>query len=154
MLTDKEQAELREKNLVPLVMWGAMLSSVFLYIGISYMTQRQEVTEIDPMFRWVLAFMGLFTGLMSLAVFPIMMPLTKLRRVLKQEHRIGALRGMFFVALILRLSLAESIAIFGLVLAQLSGDPSEILPFAGASIVLLVLSYPSPNAIKNLVIRL
>lgn len=154
MLTDEEQAELRENNLTPLIMWGAMLSSVVLYIGISYMTKRAEMTEIDPIFRWVLAFVALCTGLMSLAVFPIMMPLSKLRKVLKEDLRIGALRGMFFVALILRLALAESVAIFGLVLSQLSGDPSEILPFAGASIVLLVLSYPSPNAIKDRVIRL
>lgn len=154
MLTDKEQARLREKNLVPMVLWAAMLMSVFIYVGVSYLTKQQEIQVIEPMVRWVFAFVALTSAIGSLAVSQILMSPSKLRETLKQEARIDSLMAKYLTTFILRLALSESVAIFGLVLAMMTGDFGEILPFAGASIVLIGLSYPSPNALKNRLIGL
>ena len=154
MLTEKEQWQLERKNFALMVMWDAMLMSVFIYIGVSYFTQQQEIRVIEPMIRWVLAFVAFTTGIASLFVFQFLMPKSKLRETLKQEGRVDILLGQYFIGIILRFALCESVAIFGLVLAMMTGNADEILPFAGASVVLFALSFPTPRTLTNRLIGL
>ncbi len=154
VLTDEEQEQLREAHMVQVIVWGAILMSVFVYLAVAYLTKKEAIVEIDPMVRWVVIAVALLDAIASLAVFPAMMSPSKLRKRLQQENRIQNIKGLYFTTLILRLALAESVAIFGLVLSMMSGDFNELLPFASASIVLLVLAYPSPDSLKNRLIRL
>jgi F0F1-type ATP synthase membrane subunit c/vacuolar-type H+-ATPase subunit K len=110
--------------------------------------------DAEPMIRWVLAFVAFTTGIASLAVFQFLLPKNKLREILEQEGRVDTLLGQYFIGIILRLALSEAVAIFGLVLAMMTGNADDILPFAGAAVVLMGLSFPSQGALKSRLIGL
>ena len=68
--------------------------------------------------------------------------LARLRELSDLDKRLAGLPAMYFAPFIVGIALAESVAIFGLVLTFLSKDMTYIVPFAIAAIALMLLRYP------------
>jgi hypothetical protein len=68
--------------------------------------------------------------------------LERLQRLPVDEQRLVTATSFFFTPWIVGAALAEAVTIFGLVLAFLTGQAGSVLPFAGASAVLLAMMRP------------
>lgn len=80
--------------------------------------------------------------------------LESLKTLSEVEQRLVGLPALYFAPFILGLALAESVAIFGLMLTFMGGDMTYMLPFCGAAIVLMIMRYPRLDPIFDRAERL
>ncbi|MCC6157117.1 MAG: hypothetical protein IT350_03630 [Deltaproteobacteria bacterium] len=115
------------------IIWGAIFASIFFYAGIAMALRMSGFAEAQgapvEMLMAVLGSMALFVGVFSTVVVPRML---------------GRLPLMTYS--ILRAALAESVAVFGLVLMILGAPIPVGIVFFVASAILLVIVRPRPRA--------
>ena len=113
---------------VLLILWGAFLVShgLFLVVGhIVYGQDTNNVADLDVM-SYALTGVGAMTALASAVAMP----------VIARGHN-------FFTTTILRLALAESATIFGLVLATLGAEMQWVYILTGLGVAAHVAAFPS-----------
>jgi hypothetical protein len=68
--------------------------------------------------------------------------LARLQKLSEEEQRLVTATTFYLTPWIVGAALAEAVAIFGLVLAFVTGEPGAALPFAGAAAALLAIKRP------------
>jgi len=128
------------------ILWTALFISTLLYIVVLELTTVQ--TEAD----WeALALPLVFAGVM-LAGASLIGPRILIRRrssTRAEEPSAGRAAGAYLVALILAMALAESIAIFGLILGFLGAPPSVVVPFFVVTWILMLIRFPTQEKLDE-----
>lgn len=112
-----------------IILWGALLMSIGIYAGVAtFIRQSGGAPEPPaPILLPVLAFVALGNSMFALV----------------GVRRITAASGNYTTYAILRWALAESVAIFGLVLALVGFPLAAGYAFIGWAAFLMVLMFPS-----------
>jgi hypothetical protein len=138
------------------VIWGALLASVTLYIAIGFlMFPRELPLRLDTLadFSDPMKIPFALTSLMSLAmsaVLPkILLTAVVKKRAPRKPLEMPEMAQFFFVPLIIRLALLESVTLYGFVLVQIHRDPVQIFPFALVTLGGFLLSFPSEQKITE-----
>ncbi|QDG49404.1 hypothetical protein FIV42_01220 [Persicimonas caeni] len=127
------------------ILWGSMLSSVFIYVVVLFViSQNKEgFTPPDP---GLIQTLLIAFGAVSVAEAGAIFYLRKVTFFSKLEDgafdTIDELRDAYKTASILSWGLSESVAVFGLVLGVLTRDPMYYLYFAPPAIALFLLLTP------------
>ena len=144
-----------QKKVEPRVLWtiwGAMLLSVLLYVGIGYLVFRGPSLKYGTMDHHSLAKLRLVLYLISLimAVGSIFLGRKSRPRVdyNKIQETIERLQGSksqsqsTFLLLLISWGLAEGIAIYGLVLFLLGKRMPDLIGFAIVGVLLIIINRP------------
>jgi hypothetical protein len=131
------------------IVWWALLSTLLVYLGVAFGVAPEVGLGADvplPLLAGALGGVALALGVASLIVR---------RRALVGPIQAGALdpatpegRQRATAAYVVCLVLSESVGLFGLVLALLSGDGGWSLPFVGAAFALILLHRPSASDLQ------
>lgn len=132
---------MNKKLAVPRILWAALFFSTLIYVAV--LELATGVTE--P--RWgflllPLSIAGASTGAASLLVPRIMLRRHRSSRGRSEPSSAGG-AGAYLVTLIVGLALAESVAIFGLVLGLQGAPPRVVMPFFAATWVLMLIRFPT-----------
>lgn len=138
------------------VTWGALLAAMVLYIAIGFlMFPRVLPLRLDTLadFSDPMKIPFILTSLMSLAMAAVLPKLLLTAVVKKRASRkpleMPEMAQIFFMPLIARLALLESVTFYGFVLVQVHRDPVQILPFALATFGGFLLNFPSEQKISE-----
>lgn len=126
------------------VIWLALSAVVFIYGGLLVMLSRNTWEpggqEVAPMIQWALAFAALASAGASMFFHRVQYsPEKVVSRAGSEESRAAA---EFQTGHIVAWAQAESVAVFGLVLAFLGQQLSFYLPFALVALTLLAAERP------------
>jgi hypothetical protein len=154
------------------ILWIALTATIVVYLAVAYAVAG-EPRPLAPGLEMALAFASMGVAAFSLATPRVLLSDERLDRYLAEEpsssplatrprtgqvdpvllarverlpaaeRRLLGLAQLFFVPFVVRLVLNESIAMLGLVIALVSSQPGRMLPYAGAAIVLNLLTSPS-----------
>jgi len=107
------------------VLWAALFTSTLIYIVVLELTTAQAEGDWQAL-AVPFAFAGVTTAGGSLLA-----------------PRFVRRSGSYIVTLILTMALAESVAIFGLVLGFLGAPPAVVMPFFFLTWILMLLRFPT-----------
>jgi len=128
-------ARMRGSLLLPRIIWAALFGSTLLYVAIL------ELATVRDEGDWMVLFYPLVLAAASTAGASLLVPRIMLRR--RANDRSVEVRERNLVTeLIITLALAESVAIFGLVLGFLGAPARVVVPFFAASWALMLLRFP------------
>lgn len=136
-----------EQLTVPRVIWAALFGSTLVYVAVLELTTGLG----EP--RWEILVTPLLVAGATSAGASLVLP-----RVLLQRHRVARRdstaapkdpAGAYLVTLILALALAESIAIFGLVLGLQGAPPKVVMPFFALAWVLMIVRFPTAEKLDE-----
>lgn len=116
--------------MVPQIMWVAFLVSHGLFLVVAHVVQPEAVGDTQVM-AIVLTGAGVVTALGSALAVPIY-----------------AQGKDFFTTLILRMALAESASIFGMVLAMLGAEMFYTYVLVGVGVLAHLVGFPSEREIE------
>ncbi len=134
------------------IVWGALLMSIAMYVGLSYFVRSQggPVPDQEQIGAIELAFA--VTSLTCLIV-SYFLPRKLLRDALgaddPQTLELTKLTAKAFAPWIIRMALSESVAIFGLLIVLISHQPQKILPFAVLATLAMLTAAPSERALRS-----
>ncbi|MCB9479939.1 MAG: hypothetical protein H6684_13630 [Deltaproteobacteria bacterium] len=134
-------------NMTPWIMWYSLLMAVVIYAVVAFVVapnNQNAGSETPQILTLVLGAVSVSIAAMALFVIPRLAP--AMRENARKSRGEDGVKGAFLTYCILRWALVESIAIFGLVIAILSGEPINGMPFIAGSFVLMVLLMPSAGA--------
>jgi len=133
---------MKDSLFVPRILWAALFASTLIYLLVL------EVVEVQTGGSWQmlvypLAFIAVTTGGASL-IAPRMM----FRRP-RSAASTGPDDGGYVTTLIVALALAESVAIFGLVLGFLGAPPTIVVPFFAVAWILMIIRFPTKERVDR-----
>ncbi len=148
------------------IIWGAMLASIVMYIGIGFVVAAEQPgspPETVELYRMV------FTGL----AVSVLVAIPVLRRVLMggvflapsdrgmhgrddgpAPEVLEAAMAKYMQGSLVGIALAESVCLYGLVLAFLAADGSEVLPFAAVSALAMAVQLPRESVLADIAQRM
>ena len=124
------------------VLWLAFLSSTGVFILVMFSTVKEGgVDSSNPNIRYILGGLGVFMAVLSFQIPRFF------RQQLSRQHKGLQLSRekkaqLDFIPTIISFALSESVGIFGLVLALITGSREIGLPLCIASVVLLAIHKP------------
>lgn len=132
---------------VPRVIWAALFGSTLVYVAVLELTTGLG----EP--RWEILVTPLLGAGAVSAGASLVLPRMLLRRHRAARRESTAApkdpAGAYLIALILALALAESIAIFGLVLGLQGAPPKVVMPFFALAWVLMVVRFPTAEKLDE-----
>ena len=134
---------MHEKIRTTMVVWAALVASMFIYAGVVFVIDLSgEPADIEVM-RTALAVaaMGSLTGV-AFVRGQITQIDNKTLHIEDLARRAAKVEGRFQSWSIIGWALTESVVIYGLVLAFLSHDPTQLLPFLLVGLVAMALQMP------------
>lgn len=128
------------------ILYFALVMSTCIYGAIAFVVARTPLRM-----EMVIAYALGGCALMIMGIIPVLrsrvMPPTReahsLDEKVPENDAVAAALQKYFTACILSWALCESIAIFGLVLSFLSGEPKYFVPFGALSLVNFAIYRPS-----------
>lgn len=151
----------------PRILWLGLLSSTFMFMVVGFVGAPQDL-ELDPTMLYVFAGLGVMEVVMSFllpahirrrsyldakfaveevpdakaeAMFRDSPPM--IRQFAEPEKVRARLGALSWTAFIIELAMGDAVAVFGLVLAMLGGDPMEWLPFMVVGALLIAIRFPT-----------
>ncbi len=161
MLDTREKEELRKGFRIVMVIWIAMLVSVTAYAAIAHIMVAYEMARDSqgvPLgtlknILYVIALATLLlTPVVRKAVLKFQGGAYGKSGMWSSEH-VGAAMGKYMSALIVALALAESIAIYGLVLFLLGDNLTTLYTFVIVSAVAMLFYRPKMEELENLALE-
>ncbi|MEM1349274.1 MAG: hypothetical protein AAGI01_12005 [Myxococcota bacterium] len=131
--------------LVTRILWAAMLMSIFLYVGLTFVLTMPEGFEAEAHTQAV--FIGSF-AVVSLSILGVTFVLRQVmffRKFEKGDLTADSAPAAYQTVAIVSFAMAEAIALFGFVLHMTTYDPVAPLPFFGLGLVLLLMLYPKED---------
>ena len=156
------QASIASRNKVFTILWLALLASVGIYAVIAFsVIPGSEAAPPDDADTMTIIFgvVAMSTASASMVLPKVLLSDDKLKAHLQNEagsaeERLESIGALYFPAWLIGVALAESVAIFGLVLAFVMDDPRFMVPFAVVAALLIVVKRPNLAAVieraKNL----
>ncbi|MFW2387175.1 MAG: hypothetical protein ACN4G0_02485 [Polyangiales bacterium] len=123
---------------MPRILWAALFASTLIYLVVLELVTL-EADEAWEMLLYPLAFVAAMSAAASIAA----------PRMIRNRASGGARQGLYMTALILSMALAESLAVFGLVLGLLGGTAIAVLPFFVASWILMLIQFPTQEKLDR-----
>lgn len=134
------------------IVWVALLLSLGIYAVIAYTVAKQVANgaQLAPLPAMQMAF-----AMISLSSVTVAYVLS--RKLLKQAIGtddpatlpVAKLARLAFTPWILRMAMTESVGIFGLLMAMLTGQPSSGLPFLIVSALVMLTHLPNEKALRT-----
>lgn len=160
MIDPREQEVLSKAMKVNWVIWAAMVSSIGIYILVAHVTEGKirigaGAGEVFGLLRTIL----LIVGIGELVLIPL------IRRLMLRPSSLSPVQGApasaltpqshpaaarYVTALITSLAIAESVAIYGLVLFFLSGDFGTLYLFAALGAAGMLVNRPKGGELEQL----
>jgi hypothetical protein len=161
---------MRSRNLDPAVaqqqrvltiLWAALLASVGLYLGLAYVVTggMDSATDEPAVLVIAMSIAAVTTAIASLILPRKLLSDDMLRQHLRsanpasskaessgREHRSARARGLYMVPWLFGVMLAEAVALFGFVLAFMTGEPALMIPFAIVAAALIAYERPDVPA--------
>ncbi len=135
------------------IIWGVLMASVVIYVVVAHVVDlsEQEAAGNVDLLRMVFAGLSLATAIAIPVLRRLKMPPQKAPSSVKDriDEIPGALNAEVTTTYILAWALSESVCIYGLVLTFLSHEPSAILPYAAAALVLQVMNAPRRSVLEG-----
>jgi hypothetical protein len=166
MQSENFRALIKPRATVHRIIWLAYIGAVPGYVVYAYLhfyLVAPSVTQPVPiLFTILLVILSLVTALLAIYVPRRLVRDSKLRQLLDrppdpkanispEEQRLLALVGYLFVGFVVRLAFDEAIALYGLVLALISGSFVTVLPYAVVSFALIwMVPLPLDEALKRI----
>jgi hypothetical protein len=122
----------------PRILWAALFASTLIYIVVLELVTL-EASEAWEMLLYPFAFVAAMSAAASAAA----------PRMIRNRASAGTRQGLYLSALILSMALAESVAVFGLVLGLLGGPSTAVLPFFVASWILMLIQFPTQEKLDR-----
>jgi F0F1-type ATP synthase membrane subunit c/vacuolar-type H+-ATPase subunit K len=164
MIDPREREVLDKAMKINWVIWAAMVSSIGIYILVAHLTEGKirvgaGIGEVFGLLRTVL----LIIGIAELLLIPL------IRRLMLRPSSLTPVQGATAVALtpqshpaaarytsalIVSLAIAESVAIYGLVLFFLSGNFGTLYLFAALGASGMIVSRPKVDELEHLATRM
>lgn len=164
MIDAKEREVLEKAMRINWVLWGAMLASIGVYILVAYFMEGkvkigEGLGEVFATLRIVL----LAIGIGELVLIPF------IKRFLLRSSSLTPIRSAstgpmavqshpavarYTIALIAALAIAESVAVYGLVLFFLGGDFGTLYLFTALGATGMVINRPKMDEIEHLAITM
>lgn len=141
--------------LVLQIIWGAMLLSIGMYVGVAFFVPfTGEATAETRVMELALTVVALVLLAVSFVVPRRMLAQAIAQRQAEGEKDPGAIPLAALVTAaqspwIVRLALCEAVAVFGLMLVFLSHQPMKIVPFAALSALAMLAAFPSESALRR-----
>ena len=155
------------------ILWLALLASIGLYVAVAYLAVPApgEDAELPEAIAIVLTIAAVVAAAMSFWLPRFLLSDATLRRHMSQDsadlppadapadapagqepasdhdRRLCAAATLYFVPWVVGAVLAESVAIYGLVLAFLAQSPELMLPYAAAAAAILLIKRPRYDAL-------
>lgn len=129
------------------ILWGALLSSLAIYLGVAFAVAPSQTPREDAdMMGFALLGMTFTTAFASVIIRSKML----VEPIRSGEIDPRSAEGMqrAFVPFMLCLVLSEAIGIFGLVLSLLAGDPLYAVPFVAVGAALMLYHRPTARALE------
>jgi hypothetical protein len=164
MIDPKEKEVLAKAMRINRVIWAAMLSSIGIYILVAHLTEgkiriAEGAGEVFGLLKTVL----LVLGIGELVLIPL------IRRLMLRPSFVSPVQGAstapltpqsypaaakYSAVLIVSLAIAETVAIYGLVLFFLSGDFSTLYLFAALGAAGMLVSRPKMDELEQLALAM
>ena len=136
------------------IIWGALLFSVALYVGLAFFVQLPPAAAGAPQQPFELIFAVAALGSLGASYF---VPQLLIKQLAKpptdaplDEKKLARL---LMTPWIVRLALCESVAVLGLMLAFVSQQPMKIVPFAALSALAMLTAMPTETALRRAIDR-
>ena len=127
------------------IVWGALLVSVFIYGGVVSFAGADEPKSAEELQMFLIVFSAIAAG-----EIPVIFVLRKMLFFDKLDDRDfddrGDVADNYFTASIITWALCESIAIYGFMLAFLSGEVIYYFPFAAVAVAMMLYFRPQLGA--------
>jgi hypothetical protein len=164
MIDPKEQEVLSKAMKINWAIWAAMVSSIGIYILVAHLTEgkiriAEGAGEVFGLLRNIL----LLVGIGELVLIPL------IRRVMLRPSARSLMLGapsssltpqshpaaaLYSAALVVSLAIAETVAIYGLVLFFLSGDFNTLYLFAALGAAGMLVHRPKGGELEQLATRM
>jgi hypothetical protein len=131
---------------VPRILWAALFASTLLYIAVLELTIVQGESDWQALLL-PLAFAGVTVAGGSLVAPRILRRQQSTKA--NEERSSPQAAGTYLVALILAMALAESVAIFGLVLGFRGAPATVVMPFFVVTWILMVIRFPTQEKVDE-----
>ena len=126
-------------KMIAMIIWGALTASAVMYMGVGFVVAK-ELTPFDQMLVNAVGGLGVVMLIASVILRQI---LAKPRRLMAAGKSPGEIMNsafpLPFVELIITWAMAESAAVFGLLLTFMSGDTTYVFALGGASVLAMLL---------------
>jgi hypothetical protein len=151
-------AILAARQRVPTILWAALLGSVGIYLVLAYVVAGQiEPATDDPGTLLIAMSIAAVTSAIASMILPgKLLSDDALRQHLRSarpasgkaessepEQRVARAAGLYMVPWLLGVMLAEGVALLGLVLVIMTGEPSLMIPFAIVGAALIAIKRPN-----------
>lgn len=125
------------------LLWAAMTISIFVLVYVVHTVPPRggESTLGDS-----LPMMALIQAAISFMIFRFRNSEKAIESALTKTRNIQKAMGVLLPLLLLSLASNESIAIIGFVLAQATGTPSSMYPYAAGALLLNLIMFPKSEA--------
>jgi F0F1-type ATP synthase membrane subunit c/vacuolar-type H+-ATPase subunit K len=127
---------MKDSLLVPRILWAALFASTLIYLLVLEVVELQTGSSWETLL-YPFAFAAATTAGTSL-IAPRM-----IRRRAAGPGPGSSNDSGYLTTLIVALALAESVAIFGLVLGFLGGPPNVVVPFFVVAWILMIIRFPT-----------
>jgi hypothetical protein len=155
------RAVLRSQQQVLTILWAALIASAAIYVVVSFLVAPAEVPEAPQELVIVLGIVAVAVAIASMVMPRKLLPDNAVRgrmqakrpaavgahkRLSEREQRLASVAGLYMAPWLVGMVLAEAVAIFGLVLVFITGDPNMVIPFAVVGAALMLLKRPNVSA--------
>jgi hypothetical protein len=134
---------MKDSLLVPRILWAALFASTLIYLLVL------EVVELQTGSSWETLLYPLAFAAVTTAGASLMAPRMMLRWRPARDTSTVTHDGGYLTTLIVALALAESVAIFGLVLGFLGAPPTIVVPFFAVTWILMILRFPTKERVDR-----
>ena len=129
-------ATMAGKLLVPRILWFALFLSTLIYLYVL------EVTAVQGEPSWERLWTALSIGAVAVGSASLFAPRWLLKRRPTKPNG-GSAENRYVTSLIVAMALAETVAIYGLVLGFKGAPPSVVLPFFVGAWILMLIRFPT-----------
>jgi F0F1-type ATP synthase membrane subunit c/vacuolar-type H+-ATPase subunit K len=133
---------MKDSLFVPRILWAALFASTLIYLVVL------EVVELQADGSWEMLVYPLAFIAVTTAGASLMAPRMMLRRT-ASDTSTRTPDGGYLTSLIVGLALAESVAIFGLVLGFLGAPAIVVVPFFAVAWVLMIIRFPTRERVDR-----
>ncbi|MCY3985610.1 MAG: hypothetical protein OXF23_00995 [Candidatus Dadabacteria bacterium] len=148
-MDSKNRASSAAKNQSALkIVWFALLLAMFAYTAVVFVFNSPEAPDVGENVRVAFLLGGAGLGMISFFIYRFTLSEKSLRRKFLAEEKKGAEKSLeefsnrLLLPHVVPWGINETIVLLGFVLAFMSKDPGDSIPFSVTGIILHIYMYP------------
>ncbi len=130
------------------IVWSALLLAMFAYTAVVFVFKSPDAPDVGENVKAVFFLGGTALGVISFLIYRFTLSEKSLRKKFlstrgqEQGERLDELSNRLLLPHVVPWGINETILLLGFVLAFLSKDPQDIVPFSVTGIILHIYMYP------------